>query len=555
MKRGFAVLAVAATALVLRAGPVWCQNEAAPAADVAQYVIAPGDVLDVQVYDDEPRSGQYRIDVNGNIFVPEVGEVHLAGYTLQEGQARLTEALKAILKRPVVAMRLNAASSTRHVNVVGAVNGRGAFELPVGATVMAAIAQAQGFSDVADPSQVLLVRVTGEVRELNLSGEDLTSAPDARVPVQNGDTISVPVSKARITVLGPLQQPGRFVIRTDAKPTVLDAISSMAKGPLPDTNLGVATVLRQGQELRSVDLRKLLVEADLSQNVELEPGDIVYVNEAEAIGVVGAVNNPLSFAPGPKTTVIDAISRAGGLTTAADLAHTTIRRGGETVPVDLSALWIEGDMDQDVTLEPGDVLVIPETANEVVVAGEVVKPGAYAIHPGARAATVISQAGGPTELGDPAAATIIRDDQSIAVDMDAALKTGEGGANITVRPGDVIYVPPRGHVYVMGAVNEPGPHAVHKSDTVMDALADAGGTSARANTKRMVLARRRDENGKPMVVKFDMAMAMARSGADKRFDVQPGDVIFVPDRGDKRTWSNARDAVWMLTGLSSVLLR
>jgi hypothetical protein len=71
----------------------------------------------------------------------------------------------------------------------------------------------------------------------------------------------------------------------------------------------------------------------------------------------------------------------------------------------------------------------------------------------------------------------------------------------------------------------------------------------------MVLARRRDENGKPVVVKFDMAMAMARSGADKRFDLQPGDVIFVPQRGDKRIWSNARDAVWMLTGLSGLLLR
>ena len=123
-----------------------------------------------------------------------------------------------------------------------------------------------------------------------------------------------------------------------------------------------------------------------------------------------------------------------------------------------------------------------------------------------------------------------------------------------MRPGDVIHVPPSGHVYVLGAVSRPGAHPIEKGDTVVDALSDAGGTVARANRKRMLLARR-DENGAPVLLKFDLANAMARSGVDPQFDVRAGDVIFVSHRGRKQTWANARDAVWALTGIGALLLR
>jgi polysaccharide export outer membrane protein len=116
-----------------------------------------------------------------------------------------------------------------------------------------------------------------------------------------------------------------------------------------------------------VDAVKLLVEGDLSYNVELEAGDIVMVPEATTLKVFvnGAVANqgPIEFAAGEPLTLLQAMSAAGGASERAKLGEVKILRrrpdgSPQTMVVNLKR--VRKGLDTDVLLEANDIVVVDE---------------------------------------------------------------------------------------------------------------------------------------------------------------------------------------------------
>jgi len=95
-------------------------------------------------------------------------------------------------------------------------------------------------------------------------------------------------------------------------------------------------------------------------------------------------------------TVTDLIAQTGGLTPEADLSAATLLSRGQTRPVNLYALYYEGDVSQDLRLSPGDILTVPESRyNKVFVLGEVTTPQSRVMPRGRMSlAEAISDAGG-----------------------------------------------------------------------------------------------------------------------------------------------------------------
>ncbi len=83
------------------------------------------------------------------------------------------------------------------------------------------------------------------------------------------------------------------------------------------------------------------------------------------VRVTGAVEKPISLPYRKGMTVLDLVLEAGGLTEFAAANRTTLyrRREGETqaLPVQLENILESGDLDTNFTLEPGDVVSVPET--------------------------------------------------------------------------------------------------------------------------------------------------------------------------------------------------
>ena len=153
---------------------------------------------------------------------------------------------------------------------------------------------------------------------------------------------------------------------------------SRAGGVTEDADLRGALLVRRGENV-PVDFEQLFRYGDLSQNVPLEPDDVVMIPtiKDKKASVLGEVNKPQVVPLKPDVTLVESISRAGGLTQDADLRGALLIREGRKVPVDFDAL-MKGDASQNVLLRPGDVVLIPNVIEQrASVLGEVNKPAIF----------------------------------------------------------------------------------------------------------------------------------------------------------------------------------
>lgn len=131
------------------------------------------------------------------------------------------------------------------------------------------------------------------------------------------------------------------------------------------------------REVRDILIKKL---ATYIEKVQLDVRVVTF--RSKRIYVVGEVANAglLEINDIPMT-MLEAVNRAGGFTTAADHANVLLTRAGKTYRVDLQALYENGVTSQNVRLEPGDIVNVPDRQqNKIFVLGEVTKPGSYVMN-------------------------------------------------------------------------------------------------------------------------------------------------------------------------------
>lgn len=178
----------------------------------------------------------------------------------------------------------------------------------------------------------------------------------------------------KVFLLGRVGQPGTYYLKED--PSFLRVLLE-AGGP-SGLNAGVATVLRfdksgggQLKHLR-VNLHDLFVSGDLTQDIDLQAQDIVFVSAAGAdtdligdqVFVVGEVKSPGKYRWYEGYTALNAVLDAGGLTDFASGNRARLIRGQgedrEIIRLELGEL-LEGQLEKNVTLMPGDLISVPES--------------------------------------------------------------------------------------------------------------------------------------------------------------------------------------------------
>ena len=154
-----------------RGGPIpYSETFAAPDAPSlktleSNYKIAPMDKLAVKVFKSQDLSGDYDVDLAGNISLPLIGEVEAANMTTAELDQKLTEKLsEKYLEHPDVSVAIKQ-SAGRLVTVDGAVKNSGSFPIPGSLSLMQAIALAQGPNEDANPHRVAIFRTIGGKRQ------------------------------------------------------------------------------------------------------------------------------------------------------------------------------------------------------------------------------------------------------------------------------------------------------------------------------------------------------------------------------------------------------
>jgi polysaccharide export outer membrane protein len=178
------------------AGPgqfVWVDQYRDPGpAMPGPYVLAPGDVISVRVFNQEGMSGHGKIRDDGMITLPFLNDVRAAGYEPAVFGQQIQARLKDFINEPVVTVALEEPRGM-NVVVVGAVGHAGVVQLPQGAGVLAAIVSSGGLNDFADDERIFVVRHEPQPARIRFTYDSLLKPAGAASAfhLRSGDLIVV----------------------------------------------------------------------------------------------------------------------------------------------------------------------------------------------------------------------------------------------------------------------------------------------------------------------------------------------------------------------------
>lgn len=164
------------------------------------------------------------------------------------------------------------------------------------------------------------------------------------------------------------------------------------------------------------ELRAELIER-LAKYINEPQLDVrVAAYRSKRVHVVGEVREPgIRTINDVPLTVAEAIDRSGGITSGADMRHVTLTRNGQVLTIDLLALYERGSAAQNVLLNDGDVLYVPDGhERKVFVMGEVLQPSAQLMTRGRMTlAEALSESGGVNQTtANPERIYVIRSNES-----------------------------------------------------------------------------------------------------------------------------------------------
>lgn len=159
----------------------------------------------------------------------------------------------------------------------------------------------------------------------------------------------------KATVMGEIKQPGLYEL--SGRTSMLELISKA--GGLTDNAGDKAVVKRtlpnKEEKTITVDLKRLVQKGDATQDVQIMNGDSIFITKAGVFYVTGEVSRPLAYRYEEGTTVIKAITMAGGFTEKASTIRVRIVR-----KVDGEEKVLK-NVDMDLLILPDDVIVVPES--------------------------------------------------------------------------------------------------------------------------------------------------------------------------------------------------
>ena len=204
-------------------------------------------------------------------------------------------------------------------------------------------------------------------------------------------------------------------------------------------------------------------------------------------------------------------------------------------------------LDGHFLLQPRVTITVEEYATQKVsVLGEVKTPGAYAISTPRSVLDVLSLAGGLTELADrkiliERKGTSNKVPYFVSNDAKAAMDT-----SVRINPGDTLYVPKAGIVYVLGDVKQPGGYTMTNNEaqlSVLQLVARAGGTNNSAVPSHARLMRKTGNGG---YTETALQLSAMQKGKQPDQLLQPEDIVYVP-------FSYLRNAAENISGISSAV--
>jgi len=242
------------------------------------YRVGPGDLLQISVWEVDDWDGQYRIDTDGKLQLPLLGEVGVQDQTLVEVRKSIVEGLQkgGFVQNPNVFIDLVEAFY-KPIRVTGAVRRPGKLSpFSHSLYLLDALAEAGGLLDTATDRIVIL---SGNENYETIDYSKLIEQGIGNKMLEPGDTVAVPASQPMvISVLGEVNRQGQMVFSGQIEVTILRVIAA-AGGFTDYARENRVTIHRKGKDRPlEVDVRK--IRTGENDDLPLQHDDLVIVGSS-----------------------------------------------------------------------------------------------------------------------------------------------------------------------------------------------------------------------------------------------------------------------------------
>lgn len=446
------------------------------------YLVRPGDNITLRMWGAVDYSDVVVVDAQGNVFVPEIGPIRVAGIRNADLSERILHAVRAVFTQNVDVYTNLEGTSPVLVYVTGYVEAPGGYAGVSSDSLLYYLSRAGGVdSDQGSYRNVTVKRGDEVVREIDLYAF-LLEGSLARVQFMDGDTILVRQKGATVEVTGSVRNGYRFEIpeggtsgrrvadlaRPDAGVSHVSLHGYRAGSPYSDylpLSEFLTLPVEDGDRIEfHIDQHQptMMVSVEeshlgpsrfavqrgttllaLLDNVEVDP-DLadtasVYLKRKSVIRrQKHALEDSLTRL---ETTVLGATSQTDAESQIrvqeAELIGRFVERAREVEPEGVLVVT-QDRVIADLRLQPEDVVVIPERSRVVLVSGEVMAPQALVYVPGDDPEDYVARVGGYTERADEGKILVRRRNGEV---VQGDLAGGHG--MIDIREGDEIMVFPK----------------------------------------------------------------------------------------------------------------
>ena len=253
------------------------KNRAESAHVVPDVHIGPGDLLEIRVFSAPDLSSEVRVSNSGDVTMPLIGALKVAGSSPEEAQSVIEKGLLTggYLRDPHVNVLIKE-FATQGISVLGEVARPGVYPLLGSRRLLDAIAAAGGTTNRAGKKVVITHREEPtKPSVVTLSGNPQESAQN-NVELLSGDTVMV--SKAGIVyVSGDVKMPGGYVMDNNENLTVLQAVA-LAQGLNPTASVKNTRIIRKNSgKLEQIPVPLKAIMESKSPDVGLENEDVLFI--------------------------------------------------------------------------------------------------------------------------------------------------------------------------------------------------------------------------------------------------------------------------------------
>ena len=471
------------------------------------YILGPGDDIQVSVYGVQEYNGSLSVSVEGKINIPYVGQISVSGISIEAATQKIKSAMSKVYSTVASGQsQVSVSLSTIRTIKITIIGGKqpGSYSISSLATVYNALHLAGGPAENGSYRNIQLIRGNKVYKNVDIYRFLVYGDKSDDVGLKDNDVIKIPVYEKRVTLEGEVKRPGLFEIKGEE--TFADLLSFASGFSDVAYTASVNVVQKTDKEYKVTDI----YAAEYSI-YKPQAGDVYKVSKIlnrfqNRVTIEGAVFRPnqYSFSKGMKMSEL--INKADGLREDAYTQRGRIVRlksdlTSEIVEVNIADA-LSGDPQADIELQREDILTVYSLLDfrenyNVTINGEIKKPGVYSFFENLTLNDLLIQAGGLTGAASKRVeiARMIKSEnikvssqrvEMFNIEIDAL--NNEQLENIKLQPFDVInirklpvYEQPQ-TVTLIGAVVYPGKYVLaNKDERIYNVIQRAGGLSPQAD--------------------------------------------------------------------------